>query len=132
MVRTILALAVALASSNCQAAPVAKEFSKEFLGRWGENEEGCSPGAVHGGLTIEATRLYDGEASGEVRSTSRNPDGSLNTVELWDLLEEQPTTITFRYELSKDGTRLTVTDAVPQQKDGYSPQVLIRCAHGAG
>ena len=98
-------------------------FPQEYRGRWGEDIGGCSPGAIHGGLTIERRTVRDGEFIGRVRSVRHKPDGSINATERWDVPEEGLKDFVNNYRLSKNRTSLTVRDTAGEA----DTQRLIRC-----
>ena len=118
--------AMALGSSGA-AHKSLNGFPPEFVGRWGENIGGCSPGAVHGGLTIRQKLVADGEFSGEVKSVVRNPDGSIDVAELWDIPESPAAKSRSNYSLSKNGKSLTVRTLEPGSEYLPEPLALIRC-----
>ena len=102
-------------------------FPPEFVGRWGEDIGGCSPGAIHGGLTIRPKLVADGEFSGEVESVVRKPDGSIDVVELWDIPESPAAKSQSNYSLSKNGKSLTVRTLEPGSEYLPEPLALVRC-----
>jgi hypothetical protein len=102
-------------------------FPPEFVGRWGEDVGGCSPGAIHGGLTIRPKLIADGEFSGEVKSVVRKPDGSIDVVELWDIPESPAAKSLSNYSLSKNGKSLTVRTLEPGSEYLPEPLALVRC-----
>ena len=115
----VMILLASAASSNARAPG----FPQEYLGRWGDDQAGCSEGAIHGGLTIERKEVRDGEFSGDVRRVRRKPDGSIEVVERWDVPEEGPSDVVSNYRLSKDKKSLTVKVI----GESVQTQTLIRC-----
>lgn len=105
------------------ASAASAGFPHEYLGRWGDGLAGCSPGAIHGGLIIERKTVVDGEFNGSVRSVRRKANGSIDTVERWDIPDDAPTDIVSNYRLSKDKKLLTVRVAGKNAQT----QKLIRC-----
>jgi hypothetical protein len=111
--------------TGCGSAPASSEFPAAYVGRWGESPEGCSPGAVHGGLTIRLKSVADGEFEGKVRSISRKSDGSIDVSEVWDVPEQGLTTFTSNYRLSPDQNALLVREI--SGGAGNEPLALVRC-----
>ena len=102
-------------------------FPPEFVGRWGDDIGGCSPEAIHGGLTIRQKLVADGEFSGEVKSVVRKRDGSIDVVELWDISESPAAESLSNYSLSKNGKSLTVRTLGPGSEYLPEPLALVRC-----
>jgi hypothetical protein len=123
----LAALGAIVSLAGCADQASLKGFPAEYVGRWGEDADGCSPGAIHGGLTIEPRLVADGEFSGKVESVVRKPDGSLYVVETWELPESPPTKLKTNYSLSKDGASLTVDETEGLGETPSGPYVLIRC-----
>jgi hypothetical protein len=123
----LAALAAMAPGSGGAAHKSLTGFPPEFVGRWGEDIGGCSPGAIHGGLTIRPKLVADGEFSGEVKSVVRKPDGSIDVVELWDLPESPSAESLSNYALSKNGKSLTVRILDPSSQYLPEPLALVRC-----
>jgi hypothetical protein len=123
----MLPLAVGASFAACSTGGLAKPahgFPDKFLGRWGGDAGGCSPGAVHGGLSITRTSIRDGEFSGDVRSVSAKRNGSVDVKEVWDVPEEGPTTYLNNYRLTDHGKTLILTYLQPADA---KPDKFIRC-----
>lgn len=125
MIRAAVLLTLA-AGTAAAAAPRGGGFPQDFWGRWGESRAGCSPGAVHGGITIERLSVRDGEFQGDVRKVVRRANGSIDVTENWADFDEGPTTFVSNYELSKDRTSLTVR-TMPLPGEGPEIETLTRC-----
>ena len=123
--RAIALFLIGLAASGSNA--FAAGFPAEYVGRWGQGPEGCSPGAVHGGLTIERGSVMDGEFSGAVRKVAIQLDGSINVTEQWDVPDEGVTSLVANYRLSKNRKSLTVRYDAPEPGGEAQTQNLIRC-----
>ena len=121
---TLLGGATLSALPTAAVATPRSGFPVAFLGRWGGNLAGCSPGAVHGGLSISRRKVADGEFSGEVRTVNVERDGSIDVREVWDVPEEGLKTFVTNYRLTNGGNRLTTTDLKPARG---KPDTFIRC-----
>ena len=125
---TILVILGALAIGSGGTAPKSLTgFPPAYVGRWGDDSGGCSPGAVHGGLTIQPQLVVDGEFNGQVTSVVREPDGSVEVVEVWDMAEAATAEYRSNYSLSKDGKSLTVLTLEPANEYFTEPLKLVRC-----
>jgi hypothetical protein len=124
----ILASLSALAAASSSTPPKSLNgFPAAYVGRWGDEAGGCSPGAIHAGLTIKPKLVVDGEFNGRVTSVVRKPDGSIEVVEVWDTAESDTTKFLSNYSLSKDGKSLTVRTLEPANEYFSEPLKLIRC-----
>ena len=68
MIRAAILLVGLAACAAAIAAPRGGGFPRDYWGRWGGSHEGCSPDAVHGGITIaqlsvRQTRRQDGRSA---------------------------------------------------------------------
>jgi hypothetical protein len=125
--RVLLCLAVCasfVASATEGLAKPASGFPDKFLGRWGGDAGGCSPGAIHGGLSISRKTVADGEFRGEVQSVTAKADGSIDVKEIWDVPEEGPSTFLNNYRLADHGRTLILTYRKPADT---KPDKFIRC-----
>jgi hypothetical protein len=120
----LTALAIASGTTGHKSL---NDFPSEYIGRWGDDIGGCSPGAIHGGLTIQPKLVSDGEFSGQVKAVVRKPDGSIDVAELWDIPESPAAKSLSNYSLSKDGKSLTVRTLEPGSEYLPEPLKLIRC-----
>jgi hypothetical protein len=124
----ILASLGALAmGSNATPPKSLNGFPPAYIGRWGDDAAGCAPGAIHAGLTIKPKLVVDGEFNGQVTSVVREPDGSIEVVEVWDMAEADTTKYRSNYSLSKDGKSLTVRTLEPAAEYFTEPLTLVRC-----
>lgn len=126
MIRAAILLAGLAASAAAIAAPRGGGFPRDYWGRWGESHAGCSPGAVHGGITIAQLSVRDGEFQGDVRKVVRKRNGSLDVTENWPEQDEGPTTFVSNYLLSKDGNSLAVRTTFGPDNE-VEIETLIRC-----
>ena len=126
MIRAAILFVGLAVSSAAIAAPRGGGFPADYLGRWGESHAGCSPGAIHGGLTIERLNVRDGEFQGDVRKVVRQRNGSLDVTENWPDQDEGPTTFVSNYLLSKDRNSLTVRTTFGPDNE-VEIETLIRC-----
>jgi hypothetical protein len=122
---TTTALGIIAVAGGASAA-TRPSYPSVMLGRWGQSKEGCSPGAVHGGITVSQSAVRDGEFSGDIRAIRHRPDGSFVITESWDD-EESPSTTVVSYKLSADRHRLTSRLLRPRRNDGYEVTTYIRC-----
>ncbi len=125
---TILSILIAMASAG--SGNVARQldgFPSDYVGRWSDEADGCSPGAGHGGLTIRPKLVADGEFTGEVQSVVRKPDDSIDVTEVWDIAETPPAKSTSNYALSKNGRPLTVRTLGPSSEYLPAPLALVKC-----
>lgn len=125
-----LPILVAVAGATAVFGPTAATaksvtFPPAFVGRWGETLQGCSAGAVHGGITIASTQVSDGEFHGRLLAVEARSSRTVQTSEAWDF-ENAPASVADIYALSADGRRLSVTE------NGLHPDVsrvehYVRC-----
>lgn len=126
MIRAAILLAGLAASTATIAAPRGGGFPRDYWGRWGESHEGCSPGAVHGGIIIDRLSVRDGEFQGDVRKVVRKRNGSLDVTENWPDQDEGPTTFVSNYQLTKDRNSLAVRTTFGPDNE-VEIETLIRC-----